>query len=100
MSIASLDPSGENLGLLQFAGMARNGVARPEASTDCSGRPSPAADPATYASVPLSETANCALPPLIDVATPSTTGAGSPIIVSRWTSNAAANSVPSRRYTR
>src|SRR5215216_6607900 len=98
MSMASRRPSGENDGLLQFAGIVRSGDVLPVWSTHWIGVSPDVLSPPRYATVPVRDTVNCPEPFPAFWVTASITGTPAPATAPRDESNGTENSALLTRY--
>jgi hypothetical protein len=92
---ASRRPSGAICTPPQVAGVALSGVVLPSRVSQSSGAADAFSPPGRYTSVPLCDTSTCAMPLLVLLTTPGTTGTAGPVTASVARSNGAAKSVPS-----
>ncbi len=88
-------PSGAICTPLQLAGVALSGVVLPSRVSQSSGATDALSLPGRYTSVPACDTSTCALPLVVLLITPGTTGTAGPVTASVVRSNGAAKSVPS-----
>src|SRR5439155_14311761 len=88
-------PSGAICTPVQLAGVALSGVVVPSRVSQSSGAADAFSPPGRYTSVPVGDTSTCALPLLVLLSTPGTTGTAGPVTASVARSNGAAKSVAS-----